>query len=855
MSRSVPAVPATRTVTLAREPEVAPGGWLTTNNGVAPEPESMRDRVGRHVSTVLGPGAGGGVYGGSGRARRSRILTADQLWTVYTRVPDVRAAIDAIVRRVATWDWLVEPKLDPSEEGYAAAEEIAQKAADFFKTPNFDGETWQEFWTKVVTDLLIFDAGAVEIAYNGVEKEVNGQMMTVPGEEFEEFVVLRGADIMPVIDQFGRVLGYQQDIFSSGVIQISGGETLESIRTGETPIFEPRQMAFFRMFPSTSTASGQPLIENIINEIITVMRSSEHSMLAFDADEIPPGILVITGVAGAAADAAKQDLKRMRGKDHKVRVVTSPDPNATGARWVELRHTPKDLEFTDVVMQVRRTIWRIFGVLPIEMGDSENVPRSVGRVQLEVGTSHLIGPILELIEGKVNSKLLKVLLGDEAEEVRFRFDREAKLSPVEQKAKSDTMVSLVGKGIISRNEARKELDLSPVAGGDTLTVDSPTGPVPLTMFVETPEEVVEPGDETPEEGDDDDAVIVAQVEGETAEVVGERVDSSGVHVHGPGCTRQSCGHDLAERAMIDQLPSEWQPRGMFKDVRTISLLPLWEVTAEYGARVSDIYAATTSEIVAIMASSYVPGELDNERASHLLNRLFGSIGRMEVQWAALTRQYYTRAAKIGRDSATDLTGRQVQADFEGFADVYWARAMGFLCQPGGLTYSLRARLSAIVAGLQNERGMPLATDVRSGIDAEIPEGAVATATVAEATTLTVESFAAERFRITNWSGRLIELANLTLTEGLGEGGTDIADGDGAQAGRATWMVEWVNVGDSSMCGTCTDLGSLGFVPIRTLPTVPGGNTECQANCRCVLVMWTEVEVLNGTAFPLSGGAP
>lgn len=831
-----------RSLVLGRSEEPA-GGWLAGPQG-APAEYNTRDRIGRHVSTTLEGAAG---YD-SAQTRQQRLLTADQLWLVYNRVPDVRAAVDAIVRRVATWDWFVEPTLDPSEEGYEEALNLATQAREFLKTPNNDGETWQEFWTKLVTDLVIFDAGASEVVFDSIlQRDADGEIIIgddgrpkiAGGENFEEFVVLRGPDIVPIIDQFGRTLGYKQDRYGTGIVFTDPGglDALRGQLAGE-PIFGPEQIVFFRMFPSTSTTTGQPLIETIVNEIITMMRQSEHSMLTFDADEIPPGILVITGVSGAAADAAKQDLKRLRGKDHKVRVVTSPDPNATGARWVELRHTQKDVDFVNVVMQIRRTIWRVFGVLPIEMGDTQDVPRSVGRVQLEVGASHLIGPILELIEGKVNARMLPQVVGVENKGlVTFKFDRESKLSATDQKAKSETLTGLVSNGILSRNEARKDLDLPPVAGGDTLTIDTPTGPIPLTNYVPTPEEVPEPGDDDPDEGNEEPIV--------TPEAIAE-VNAT-VHRHTHDCA--ACA--AKDTRAADALPSEWQARGKFDGVRTLSLQPLWEVTAEYTTEVRALYDDATAEVVSLVASTYKPGELDDQDATHLLNRLFQIMERLETQWAAATRRHYKRAAKIGRDSATDFTGRQVQDEWQQRADVYWSRAMGFLAQPGGLTYTVRAKLSALVAGLQSERSK---LQTRQGQDAEIPAGVVATMPVADATAAASASFTTERFRITNWSGRLIELANSVFGDGMQEGSLSEVD-NADEAGGPVWYVEWVNVGDARMCPTCTQLGSAGFVPMRNLPTVPGGQTECQANCRCVLVMWTEAEVNNGTAISLSGGAP
>ena len=78
-------------------------------------------------------------------------------WLLYTRTPDLRATIDSIVRRVATWDWLVTPTLDPKDKRYEAASTAAAEAARWVKYPNEDGDTWQEVLTMFVTDLLVYN--------------------------------------------------------------------------------------------------------------------------------------------------------------------------------------------------------------------------------------------------------------------------------------------------------------------------------------------------------------------------------------------------------------------------------------------------------------------------------------------------------------------------------------------------------------------------------------------------------------------------------------------------------------------------------------------------------------------------
>ena len=175
-------------------PEV--GGWMTVQQPAAP---STRDRIGLHVSTTLD----GLDYGGQNLAAQ-RLLTDDQLQLVYQRVPDVRAALDSIVRRISTWDWYLEPAVHPTDARYKEAQVAAETARRFLAAPNNDGETWQELMTKMVTDLMVYDAGVIENVFD----EVVVDEKPAPGNNLQEMVALRGSEITPVIDEKGRLLAY-----------------------------------------------------------------------------------------------------------------------------------------------------------------------------------------------------------------------------------------------------------------------------------------------------------------------------------------------------------------------------------------------------------------------------------------------------------------------------------------------------------------------------------------------------------------------------------------------------------------------------------------------------------------------
>jgi hypothetical protein len=448
----------TGTTVIRKDSKVeAPGGWLSS--------ASTRKRKGLIPTSTTTYGVDVAIN----EVRPNSVLSDSELWSVYRRTPDVRAAIDSIVRRVATFDWTIEPTVDATSELYPEASELARKSQRFMSAPNKDGETWQELMTSVLTDLLVFDAGSIEVVFDSKKR-------------LKELIALPGTTIRPVLNSHGRVLKYVQDVYNEGMTNTY----LQAPAGSHAPEFKPDELVYLQMFTNTHSGGyGNPLIESIVNEVITLLRGSEHIMLAYDADEIPPGILVLAGLAGNAAREARADLQNMRGQDHKIRVLTTPDPAGAGAKWVELRHTPKDLEFQDIMQQIRRTVWRVFGVMPVEMGSSDAIPRATAQVQLDVSASHLVTPILELLQAKINARILPLVVGDSelSKLVTFKFDRTARPNAEEAQYMAQRYQRLIGIGVMTRNEVRKEMGYLPITSGDVPTVDTAQGPVPLDLLV------------------------------------------------------------------------------------------------------------------------------------------------------------------------------------------------------------------------------------------------------------------------------------------------------------------------------------------------------------------------------------
>jgi len=793
------------------------------------------------------------VLTGTAQGAHARILTTDELWSVYHLCPDVRSAIDSIVRLVSTWDNGVAPVkgLDADDPMYDRALDAAEEAQRFLKAPNQD-ETQQTFFSKGIRDLMIYDSWASENALSS-------------GGELEELVMLPGDTTEQVVDGHSRTVGYVQ--------------TTDGIETH----LAPEQVMYFNLFPNSTTPGGTPLIESLINEFIILMQSAKHLTLAYDVDEVAPGLLVLAGIAGAAGQRTVDSLRNMKGADHKLRIVTSNNPKGLDAKWVEFRHTPKDLDMKDLVHEVRRIVWRLFGVKPVNMGDSEATPRATAEVQVDAEESGLIRPILELVEAQINTRILPLLVGDPelAGYVELRFDMERALVPAERKDEAEADASDFDRAGMTINELRIKRGRTTLENGDVALVKHQGGYITLDTLlaresapVATEGPVAEPavddGGEDDSGTDDDAADASNPEEGEegSGEVEAGRpvsMPQRRLHMAGPAPVRRrgrvprcSCGQHSSEPATRLQrrasslLPSEWQPGSKFEDYRTLNLTRLGDSLIDYRRAVTPLYLRAKLDTISAFRSYLGDNVLDSTEGAQLATRVSDILDRLTSAWDGATAEDYRGAARVGRDAAVHFTGAQVVQDWQERAEAYQQRAMGYLTAPGGLVSDLKAQLMTVITA--NVRGTPERKLIKRFVDAADPDAIDALLVLSAVT----KAFDRNEHRIDNWSGRLVQLSNQVLNLGMSESAPPSGDGgDGGETlpeeeGQGEWYVQWVSVGDNRMCATCEREGNAGFQPLSALSTEPGGNTECRARCRCVTVWWTKAEVDNKTAVDLSG---
>lgn len=747
-----------------------------------------------------------------------RLLSDDELFSSYIQCADMRAAIESIVLKISTWDWRVVPAVKEDDDRYEGLQEVADAAAIRLQTPNGDDETWQDWLSKSVRDLLIYDTMSSEIVRSD-------------SGAFEELVALRSCDVWSVRDPKGRLLGYRQQVYGQGAAIVS---------------FAKDEMLNVILHPNTYAPGGLPLIEACVNEITALLLGSRHVRLAFDADEIPPGILLLAGLDGVAAKRVEEKWKAEKAQDHNLRVLHSSNDKAT-ASWVELRRKMKDVEMREISHEIKRTIWRVFGVKPVSMGDSDATPRATAEVQLDAEDSGLIQPILELLAAKMQ-KVIGAIVGRElADLIKFEFIWDKAETALDYKYRMEADTQGVTAGILTVNEARAARGLAP---REDDAADA------------TEKEKEAEGDGaggTDDEPETDDPALMS-FRPVTRSLRPVPLRRGRVHVHALGC---DCEPEEGVRSVaVDDMPSDWQPEGRFKGRRTLDLSSLASEIGAYHRGVTPLWERARAECVRSVLDASTDGKITADESLRIIESVGVAIDRLYAQWDAETAPRYRAVAKSARNLASDWSQVPVVDDWRTRANAYHDRAMGYLIADGGVLSDVRRSITVGLAQIasSNRATSTTTTPAKPWRRERAERSETVSEQVGKAVALVDAVWNANQYRIDNWSGKLVDLANEIVRSGLAEGGApppptppgeEPTGGTGTGGVREDWYAQWAAVGDQKMCRTCEREGRLGFRPVSALPTVPGDATECRGRCRCVLVFWTKSEVQNGTAVDLS----
>lgn len=284
---------------------------------------------------------------------------------------------------------------------------------------------------------------------------------------------------------------------------------------------------------------------------------------------------------------------------------------------------------------------------------------------------------------------------------------------------------------------------------------------------------------------------------------------------------------LGLSVQLRQLPSDWQPDGRFRNVRTLDLSRLGDVVETYRRQVEPAWRRARREVLAATSAAQRSGTVGSSAHTKDVD---DALQALRETWSMVTAGSYASAAKVGTDAAEQFAGTRIDP-----ADIsvpYHEQAMSYL---DDLLLDVKTRVLANITAVVRAK-----TTAEDGLDPDSPDADLLDAVEV--------SFDANEHRIDNWSGRLVEVATLGMARGLSADVVPEEDPDAPDAGaRSDWWYLWEAVGDAGTCETCDRESAQAPRRVSQASVYPGGNTECMAKCRCVWTLWTRAEVNDGTA--------
>jgi len=352
--------------------------------------------------------------------RKEALLSYEELRRIYLQSATVRPAIDSIVRQVTLTPWKI--KLKEGVEETDETKDELRKVEEFFEVPNRNREPLSRIFSKVLTDILVYDAGVIEKV-----KTVKGRLVEIFARD--------GSTVFPITDEHGILKGYEQRIRINGV---------------EKKVkFAPDELVYLVLYPQSRSAYGLPIIESIVNEIASLLFSASFISKQFTEDEFPPGYLVLPEVDLESWERIRKEHETAAGATSKWKLKALV--NVGRAEFLELKKPPRDLQLSELREALERIVFRNFGVTPVEMGFADRMPRATAEAQERLGRRKLYYPLISLLEYYLNTEIVAEL----SPNVKFQFEVPREEREILERARADALY--VQWGIKTPDEVREEL--------------------------------------------------------------------------------------------------------------------------------------------------------------------------------------------------------------------------------------------------------------------------------------------------------------------------------------------------------------------------------------------------------------
>lgn len=196
--------------------------------------------------------------------------------------------------------------------------------------------------------------------------------------------------------------------------------------------------------------------------------AGEHNAALLQNGARPCGAMVAKG--GVNADEAKRVFQMLMDRYKSPQNAGTPMLLNGDFDWKEMSMTPKELDFNNSTLAAARNIALAFGVPPMILGiPGDNTYSNYQEARLALWEQTIL-PLFERLATTLNGWLAPRF--GEGLILKGNYDRLPALEPKRETLYKRT-VETYDKGITTLNEAREQLDLDPIDGGDVVKTPAP----------------------------------------------------------------------------------------------------------------------------------------------------------------------------------------------------------------------------------------------------------------------------------------------------------------------------------------------------------------------------------------------
>lgn len=390
--------------------------------------------------------------------RPRQVISVDMLRSLADRYDILRACIQHLKREVAAVPIQIVSK-DSKDDSDATKKRIKEAEAFFGMGGGLGGpgKMRGEFEGMCIEDLSVVGSAAIYYA------------PTLGGKPYEVFAI-DAATIRPNVDGFGFP-GPGQEVFEQWIYGTKvNGYTRDELNFMGLP---------------TNARSYTPYYASPIEWLVMTVRSAlkaDEWNAAWLTDGNTPNTLIAAPESWTPTQMREyaEYFDALLAGDSKMRQKAKIVPAGTKAE----SQSRKDQDFKEFELWLLRRTCAIMGVQPASIGFAGEQYKVSQEDSMDSTSQFGAGVILDWRQAIYDDLLIR--LGYDDLEARNVTDREEKATE-----RATRNVALVGGGVKTINEARKDEGLDPIDGGDTLFV--PGALRPLDQALAPPEPAPAPG--------------------------------------------------------------------------------------------------------------------------------------------------------------------------------------------------------------------------------------------------------------------------------------------------------------------------------------------------------------------------